>query len=160
MFVFNTPPVIKTSAYNFLKTVSDNSDKSKTVLCKPGFIDLFQPTNRMGGGYSLLQNNALINALAPDSLGVRKHYKSDVVQASYLNCFPKLISSAGVLSKRSFDRVYTFLYDEKLKREELWDYDMVGIAATENSNSVTRGAMREHFDMFSLAVRLRATTED
>ena len=159
-FLDNTPPVITTSAYNFLKTVSDNSDKSKTVLCKPGFIDLFQPTNRMGGGYSLLQNNALINALAPDSLGVRKHYKSDVVQASYLNCFPKLISSAGVLSKRSFDRVYTFLYDEKLKREELWDYDMVGIAATENSNSVTRGAMREEFDMFSLAVYLRATTED
>ena len=154
----NNKDRISNSAKQFLDVVSSSEEMSKSILCKSGFINLFEPASN-GHSHLIKSRDALANMLKIDPFTREQQFSSsDVLIANYLTCFSKLSEPNRILLPRPYDRVYNIVYNEATIRNRLWDASYNASSATEFNKEQTRAEARQNFDMFSLSVVIQSKT--
>ena len=132
------PPQLSSTGYSLLGAVSSNVTTSKTLFSQSGFIDLFNSsTRRVKSGEEL---RAVLVSSSPFSNP--KFDRNDVTFAALLACTSLTSDPTAIVSYRPYERIYHFLYDESLIRNQV------------AGDTLDIKARRQQFDIYTLSARI------
>ena len=132
------PPQLSSTGYSLLGAVSSNVTTSKALFSQSGFIDLFNSsTRRVKSGEEL---RAVLVSSSPFSNP--KFDRNDVTFAALLACTSLTSDPTAIVSYRPYERIYHFLYDESLIRNQV------------AGDTLDIKARRQQFDIYTLSARI------
>jgi hypothetical protein len=131
-------PQLSSTGYAMLQTVSSDSVASKGLYLPAGFVDLYNPnTRRVKTGEDL---RAMLTPVSP--YVSPRFNRSDVMFAALLACTSPVSDPAATVVFRPYERVYHFLYDETVVRNQV------------SGDTLDIKARRRQFDIYTLAARV------
>ena len=132
------PPQLSATGYELMRVASSDQASSKALFLSPGFIDVFNSTTRR-----VKSGEDLRSILTPTTpLAGPKFNRSDITFAALLACASPAAEPASVVTFRPYERVYHFLYDESVIRNQV------------TGDALDIKARRRQFDIYTLSARV------
>lgn len=132
------PPQLSQAGYEALRAASSNQATSKALFFSPGFVDIFNSTSRR-----VKSGEDLRSVLAPSSpLAAPRFNRSDITFAGLLACASPVCDPVSIVAFRPYERVYHFLYDESVIRNQV------------TGDTLDIKARRRQFDIYTLSARV------
>ena len=138
-------PKLSRTGYQFVLGASENSDGSLALINKVGFVDIFDAVTRQvkTGGPLRSLITPVAEGRAPEFL------EQDIRFAALLACAVPLSDTSDIVRLRPFERVYHFIYDESIVRNNISG----DTAGTSDGVITNMKSSRTQFDIFSLSAR-------
>ena len=144
----NGIPHLTDAGYEFLSAVSNNTQMCMSIASRKNFINLFDSNTKM------LKSSEKLTALLTSPMpGIPpEHSVADLYTAGYLSLIPMFTKNDSIVRTRPYERIYSFLYDEKIARADHVQQPDPSAFSWQIGNQPPSIEQRSGYDGFSLRV--------
>ena len=144
----NGIPHLTDAGYEFLSAVSNNTQMCMSIASRKNFINLFDSDTKM------LKSSEKLTALLTSPMpGIPpEHSVTDLYTAGYLSLIPMFTKNDSIVRTRPYERIYSFLYDEKIARADHVQQPDPSASSWLAGNQPPSIEQRSGYDGFSLRV--------